>query len=112
MLVWLADYLSQFYSAFSVVQYLTLRGIFAVVTALVISWVFGPAVIRKLNQLQMGQAIRGDTIDKPKLHRPQVLIETKYMDGSHSRRNSWAHAKVLNNGSQSIVEIDITTNKK
>jgi phospho-N-acetylmuramoyl-pentapeptide-transferase len=26
----------------------------------VISWVFGPAVIRKLNQLQMGQAIRGD----------------------------------------------------
>ena len=60
MLVWLADYLSQFYSAFSVVQYLTLRGIFAVVTALVISWVFGPAVIRKLNQLQMGQAIRGD----------------------------------------------------
>jgi phospho-N-acetylmuramoyl-pentapeptide-transferase len=60
MLVWLADYLSQFYGAFSVVQYLTLRGIFAVVTALVISWVFGPAVIRKLNQLQMGQAIRGD----------------------------------------------------
>ena len=59
MLVWLADYLSQFYSAFSVVQYLTLRGIFAV-TALVISWVFRPAVIRKLNQLQMGQAIRGD----------------------------------------------------
>ena len=60
MLVWLADYLSQFYRTFSVVQYLTLRGIFAVVTALVISWVFGPAVIRKLNQLQMGQAIRGD----------------------------------------------------
>ena len=60
MLVWLADYLSQFYSGFSVVQYLTLRGIFAVVTALVISWVFGPAVIGKLNQLQMGQAIRDD----------------------------------------------------
>ena len=60
MLVWLADYLSQFYSAFSVVQYLTLRGIFAVVTAFVISWVLGAAVIRKLNQLQMGQARRGD----------------------------------------------------
>ena len=26
MLLWLADYLSQFYSPFSVVQYLTLRG--------------------------------------------------------------------------------------
>ena len=60
MLVWLADYLSQFYSSFSIFQYLTLRGIFAVITALTISWVFGPIVIRKLNDLQMGQAIRSD----------------------------------------------------
>lgn len=60
MLVWLADYLSQFYSLFTVFQYLTLRGILAVITSLVISWVFGPAVIRKLNQLQMGQVIRSD----------------------------------------------------
>ena len=60
MLVWLADYLSQFYSPFSIFQYLTLRGIFAVLTALIISWVFGPMVIRKLNDLQMGQAIRSD----------------------------------------------------
>ena len=28
MLLWLADYLSEFYSPFSVVKYLTLRGIF------------------------------------------------------------------------------------
>lgn len=60
MLVWLADYLSQFYSPFTVFQYLTLRGILAVITSLVISWVFGPAVIRKLNQLKMGQVIRSD----------------------------------------------------
>lgn len=60
MLVWLADYLSQFYSLFTVFQYLTLRGILAVITSLVISWIFGPAVIRKLNQLQMGQVIRSD----------------------------------------------------
>ena len=65
MLVWLADYLSQFYSPFSVFQYLTLRSIFAVITALTISWVFGPMVIRKLNDLQMGQAIRSDG---PKTH--------------------------------------------
>jgi len=60
MLLWLADYLSQFYSPFSVVQYLTLRGILAVLTALLISLVAGPAVIRQLNRLQMGQSIRSD----------------------------------------------------
>ena len=60
MLLWLADYLSQFYSPFSVVKYLTLRGIFAVITALTICWVLGPRVIRLLNDLQMGQAIRSD----------------------------------------------------
>lgn len=60
MLLWLADYLSQSYSPFSVVKYLTLRGIFSVITALVICWVLGPRVIRLLNSLQMGQAIRSD----------------------------------------------------
>ena len=60
MLVWIADYLSQFYGSFAVFQYLTLRGILAVITSLVISWVFGPAVIRRLNELQMAQVIRSD----------------------------------------------------
>jgi phospho-N-acetylmuramoyl-pentapeptide-transferase len=60
MLLWLADYLSQFFSAFSVVQYLTLRGILSVLTALTISLFAGPILIRRLNQLQMGQAIRND----------------------------------------------------
>ena len=65
MLVWLAEYLSQFYSPFSVFQYLTLRGIFAVITALLIGLIAGPMVIRKLNRLQMGQSIRDDG---PKSH--------------------------------------------
>ena len=60
MLLWLADYFSQFFSAFSVVQYLTLRGILSVLTALTISLLSGPILIRRLNQLQMGQAIRND----------------------------------------------------
>jgi len=60
MLVWLADYLSQFYSGFSVFQYLTLRSVLAVLTALTISWVCGPMIIRQLNHLQIGQAIRDD----------------------------------------------------
>jgi phospho-N-acetylmuramoyl-pentapeptide-transferase len=60
MLLWLADYLSQYYSPFSVVNYLTLRGIFSVLTALLISLMAGPMVIRHLNRLQMGQSIRSD----------------------------------------------------
>jgi len=60
MLVWLADYLQNYVSAFSVIQYLTLRGILGVLTALVISMTMGPWVIKKLNSLQIGQAIRDD----------------------------------------------------
>ena len=61
MLLWLADYLSQFYSPFSVVQYLTLRGIFCRNHSAgdLYGWL-GPRVIRLLNHLQMGQAIRSD----------------------------------------------------
>ena len=65
MLLWLAEYLSDFYKPFSVFQYLTLRGILAVLTALLISLIAGPKVIRLLNRLQMGQAIRSDG---PKSH--------------------------------------------
>lgn len=65
MLLWLAEYLSEFYAPFSVVKYLTLRGILAVLTALLISLIAGPKVIRLLNRLQMGQAIR---TDGPKTH--------------------------------------------
>ena len=54
MLVWLAEYLSQFYSPFSAVKYLTLRGIFSVITALTICWMLGPRMIALLNSLQMG----------------------------------------------------------
>lgn len=60
MLVWLAGYFESFFSPFSVVQYLTLRGIFGVLTALAISLLFGPWFIRKLNQKQIGQSVRND----------------------------------------------------
>lgn len=60
MLVWLAEYLQNYVSAFGVFRYLTLRGILGVLTALGISMVMGPWVIKKLNYLQIGQAIRED----------------------------------------------------
>ncbi len=60
MLVWLAEYLQNYIGAFGVFKYLTLRGILGVLTALGISMVMGPWVIKKLNHLQIGQAIRTD----------------------------------------------------
>lgn len=60
MLVWLAEYLEQFNSNFSVFQYLTLRAIFGILTALCVSLLLGPWMIRKLNNLQVGQSIRDD----------------------------------------------------
>ncbi len=60
MLVWLANYLEQYISGFSVVQYLTLRGIFGVITALGISLLMGPWFIRQLNNKQIGQSVRDD----------------------------------------------------
>jgi len=60
MLLLLAEYLQQHISAFSVFQYLTVRGILGVLTALGISLLLGPWMIRKLNILQIGQTIRDD----------------------------------------------------
>lgn len=60
MLLWLADYLSGYYHAINVVQYLTLRAILAVITSLFISLAFGPRVIRTLTRLKIGQTVRYD----------------------------------------------------
>lgn len=60
MLVWLADYLTQFASAFNVISYLTMRAILSVLTALLISLWMGPALIKYLQRLQVGQTVRDD----------------------------------------------------
>jgi phospho-N-acetylmuramoyl-pentapeptide-transferase len=60
MLVLLADYLSQYHGGFNVFQYLTLRAILGVLTALLISFVVGPFVISRLSHFQIGQQIRDD----------------------------------------------------
>jgi phospho-N-acetylmuramoyl-pentapeptide-transferase len=65
MLLWLAEYLTQYNSGFAVVQYLSLRAIFAVITALSVALFLGPKVIRKLRKYQIGQTIRDDG---PKSH--------------------------------------------
>ncbi|MEH6551384.1 MAG: phospho-N-acetylmuramoyl-pentapeptide-transferase [Pseudomonadales bacterium] len=65
MLLLLADWLSQYAGGFRVFQYLTLRAILSVLTALAISLLVGPTVIRQLNSRQIGQSIRDDG---PKSH--------------------------------------------
>ena len=60
MLVALFEYLSQFYSAFNVFQYLTLRAILGLLTALGISLMLGPWLITRLTALKVGQSIRDD----------------------------------------------------
>lgn len=60
MLLFLSEYLSQFYSGFSVFQYLTLRAILGVMTALGIALIIGPMMIRHLSFRQIGQVVRTD----------------------------------------------------
>lgn len=60
MLYHLAEYLQKFYSGFNVFGYLTFRGILGVLTSLVISFIVGPGMIRKLSMYKIGQTVRDD----------------------------------------------------
>ncbi len=60
MLLTLSEYLTQYHSGFGVFQYLTLRAILGVLTALVISLIVGPRMIRRLSRYQIGQTVRDD----------------------------------------------------
>ena len=60
MLYHLAQYLQEFDSGFNVFNYLTLRAILGVLTALLISLLIGPYMIRKLSAYNVGQPIRDD----------------------------------------------------
>ena len=60
MLLWLTEYLTAFDSGFSVFRYLTLRTILGTLTALFISFIFGPYLIRHLTSRQIGQSVRDD----------------------------------------------------
>ncbi|PKN70842.1 MAG: phospho-N-acetylmuramoyl-pentapeptide-transferase [Deltaproteobacteria bacterium HGW-Deltaproteobacteria-12] len=48
------------FSSFNVFRYITFRAIYATITALVICFVVGPWLIRKLQSMQIGQQIRED----------------------------------------------------
>lgn len=60
MLLWLAEYLAQFHSVFGVFQYLTMRAIMGVLTALLIAMAIGPYMIKHLQIKQISQTVRDD----------------------------------------------------
>jgi phospho-N-acetylmuramoyl-pentapeptide-transferase len=60
MLLWLAHYFKQDLGLLRVFQFITFRAVFATLTALAIGLIAGPAVIRMLTRLKVGQAVRTD----------------------------------------------------
>jgi phospho-N-acetylmuramoyl-pentapeptide-transferase len=60
MLLALANWIAPEVRAFNVFGYITLRAVLATMTALVISFVVGPGMIRKLTEYKIGQSIRDD----------------------------------------------------
>jgi len=52
--------LHTYISAFGVFRYITFRSIYATITALLIAFLLGPWLIKKLQHLQIGQTIRRD----------------------------------------------------
>ena len=60
MLLALAQWLAQDVRTFSVFNYITLRAVLAAMTALIISFMLGPWMIRKLTAMKIGQSVRSD----------------------------------------------------
>jgi phospho-N-acetylmuramoyl-pentapeptide-transferase len=60
MLLLLADFLTNLDSGFRVLHYLTFRAILGALSALAISLMIGPMVIRKLTRNKIGQSVRED----------------------------------------------------
>ncbi len=60
MLVLLFEWLTTFHTGFNVFQYLTLRAILGVLTALFLCFFIGPLMINRLRFHQIGQQVRSD----------------------------------------------------
>jgi phospho-N-acetylmuramoyl-pentapeptide-transferase len=60
MLLDLAQWLAKDIRGFNVFTYITLRAVLACLTALIITFLIGPALIRKLTAYKVGQAVRDD----------------------------------------------------
>jgi len=73
MLFLAAEYLTRFVSGFNLFTYITMRAIMGALTALVLSLVLGPALIRWLTAKKIGQTVRQDG---PGSHLPKAGTPT------------------------------------
>jgi phospho-N-acetylmuramoyl-pentapeptide-transferase len=73
MLLYAADYLTRFVSAFNVFTYISMRAIMGALTALAISLWLGPGLIRRLQLKKIGQTVRDDG---PGTHLPKAGTPT------------------------------------
>ena len=60
MLLWLASMLEQYYHGFAVVHYISIRAIFAALTAFCLGLWAAPPTIRMLTRYKVGQNVRND----------------------------------------------------
>ncbi len=60
MLYYLLYPLTKYHAVFNVFQYITFRTIYSVVTALLLSFLLGPFLIRKLRSMRVGEVVSGD----------------------------------------------------
>ncbi len=65
MLLWLSEWLANYFHMFHAFQYLTLRAILGTLTALAMALFLGPTIIRRLSLHHVGQVVRDDG---PKSH--------------------------------------------
>jgi phospho-N-acetylmuramoyl-pentapeptide-transferase len=73
MLLELAQWLAKDIRAFNVFSYITLRAVLACLTALIITFLVGPPMIRRLTSYKIGQAVRDDG---PQSHLPKTGTPT------------------------------------
>lgn len=67
MFLYFSDQFIEFFSAFNAFTYITTRGILSALTALIVSFVFGPKLINLLETEKIGEAIREDGPDSHSL---------------------------------------------
>ena len=60
MLLFITQWLAEDVRAFNVFNYITLRAVLATLTSLIISFIIGPIMIRKLTAYKIGQSVRDD----------------------------------------------------
>lgn len=76
MLYYILYPLKDHFFGFNVVRYITFRAVAAAVTSLLVSIIFGPWVIRKMHELEIGQKVRRDWFPLYARHKEKEDVPT------------------------------------